>query len=245
MKPKSEELLREALELPPIERAVLVDRLITSLDKADDAIDAARPKETAAKAEGNSMTEHLNVSRERRFSAHHMLLGAARMALQDAESKKPGWFYAELTALTLSGLAVEAICNAVGERVITDWKDFENASPIAKLRLICDKLGVSFDSNREPWSTARWLAKFRNEIAHAKPELVKESYVWTREEYDRWQAKEPKSGVERKITLGNAKRIVKRITEIKDLLCLRVPADEASGLYSDEWSGSAELLRDA
>lgn len=218
MKPELDGLLKETLELP---------------------------QEIGAKTEEDPVTEHLNVSRERRFSAHHMLLGAARMALQDAESKKPGWFYAQLTALTMSGLAMEAICNAIGERIITDWKDFENAPPVGKLRLICDKLNVPFDSSREPWSTARWLAKFRNEIAHAKPEFVKESYVWTREEYDRWQTKEPKSGVEKKITLGNAKRVVKRITEIKDLLCLRVPEEEASGLYSDEWSGSAGLIRDA
>jgi post-segregation antitoxin (ccd killing protein) len=191
------------------------------------------------------MSERLNVSRERRFSAHHMLLGAARMSLEDAESRKPGWFYAELAALTMSGLAVEAICNAVGDRVFTDWKDFENASPIAKLRLICDKLGVPFDSKREPWSTALWLGKFRNEIAHAKPEFVTESHVWTREEYKRWRTKEPKSEIEKKITLGNAKRAVKRVIEIKDLLCLKVPEDETSGLYSDEWSGSAKSVRDA
>jgi hypothetical protein len=192
------------------------------------------------------MTERLNVSRERRFSAHHMLLGAARMALEDAEDKKPGWFYAELIALTMSGLAVEAIGNAVGERIITDWKNIErSASPIAKLRLICDTLDVTFDPSREPWSTVRWLARFRNEIAHAKPEFVQVSYHWTREEYERRRTEDPKSKVEKKITLGQAKRAVKRVTEIQDLLCLRVPVEEAFGLHSDQWSGSAKPMRDA
>jgi putative addiction module component (TIGR02574 family) len=45
MKPKLEELLKEALGLPPIERAAIVDRLITSLDRPDDAIDKAWRKE--------------------------------------------------------------------------------------------------------------------------------------------------------------------------------------------------------
>ncbi len=49
MKPKSEELLREALELPAAERAALVDQLLTSLDKPDDAIDKAWRKEIAAR----------------------------------------------------------------------------------------------------------------------------------------------------------------------------------------------------
>jgi hypothetical protein len=35
MKSKLEELLKAALDLPPIERAATVDRLITSLDKPD------------------------------------------------------------------------------------------------------------------------------------------------------------------------------------------------------------------
>lgn len=45
MKPKLDELLKEALELPPIERATIVDRLITSLDRPDDVIDEAWRKE--------------------------------------------------------------------------------------------------------------------------------------------------------------------------------------------------------
>lgn len=49
MKPKSEDLLKEALELPPIERAAIVDRLITSLDRPDNAIDKAWRKEIGAR----------------------------------------------------------------------------------------------------------------------------------------------------------------------------------------------------
>jgi len=49
MKAKSDELLKQALELPPAERATLVDRLLTSLDKPDEAIDTAWRKEIAAR----------------------------------------------------------------------------------------------------------------------------------------------------------------------------------------------------
>jgi putative addiction module component (TIGR02574 family) len=49
MKPESEDLLKEALELSPIERAALVDRLITSLDRPDDAVDQVWRKEIAAR----------------------------------------------------------------------------------------------------------------------------------------------------------------------------------------------------
>jgi putative addiction module component (TIGR02574 family) len=48
MKPGSEGLLREALELPAVERAALVDRFLTSLNVPDAATDKSWRKETAA-----------------------------------------------------------------------------------------------------------------------------------------------------------------------------------------------------
>jgi len=49
MKSTSENLLQEALDLPPIERAALVDQLLNSLDKPDEAVDAVWRKEIAAR----------------------------------------------------------------------------------------------------------------------------------------------------------------------------------------------------
>ena len=49
MKPESRDLLKEALELPPVQRAALVDQLLTSLDKPDEAIDDLWRKEIAAR----------------------------------------------------------------------------------------------------------------------------------------------------------------------------------------------------
>jgi len=49
MKRKSDDVLKEALEMPPIERAALVDRLLTSLDRPDEAIDEVWRKEIAAR----------------------------------------------------------------------------------------------------------------------------------------------------------------------------------------------------
>jgi len=49
MESKSEDLLKEALDLPPIERVALVDQLLISLDRPDDAIDEVWRKEIAAR----------------------------------------------------------------------------------------------------------------------------------------------------------------------------------------------------
>ena len=49
MGPKTKDLLKEALDLPPIERAALVDQLLTSLDRPDEAMDEVWRKEIAAR----------------------------------------------------------------------------------------------------------------------------------------------------------------------------------------------------
>ncbi len=45
MTENSEKILKEALKLPPIERAAIVDRLVSSLDKPDKTIDNLWRKE--------------------------------------------------------------------------------------------------------------------------------------------------------------------------------------------------------
>ena len=45
MGPKAKEVLKEALELPPVERAGVVDRIISSLDAPDAQIDKVWRKE--------------------------------------------------------------------------------------------------------------------------------------------------------------------------------------------------------
>lgn len=188
------------------------------------------------------MNEKVKVKQKRSFSAHHMLIGAARIAVEDAEAKKPGWSYSQLTAITLCGLAIEAICNAVGDRVVADWNDFESAPPNAKLRLLCEKLKVQYDKNKEPWSTVRWLLKQRNKIAHAKPQLLEEEHVWSRDEYDRRRKDCPLSDLERELSLGNAKRALNATKEVLLLLTEVIPVEERFGLYSDSWEGSARAI---
>lgn len=49
MKPRSKEVLKEALDLPPVERAALIDQLLSSLDKPDEAVDEVWRKEVDAR----------------------------------------------------------------------------------------------------------------------------------------------------------------------------------------------------
>ncbi|MGE4490792.1 MAG: hypothetical protein AB7E95_14720, partial [Kiritimatiellales bacterium] len=52
----------------------------------------------------------LRVRRKRHFHAYHQLIAAARIALKDAEEKRPGCYYYQMMAITLAG-AKRAVSN--------------------------------------------------------------------------------------------------------------------------------------
>jgi len=164
------------------------------------------------------------------------------MALQDAIDKKPGYFYHQLITITFSALAIEAICNAFGERYITIWKDFESCSPLAKLRILCEHFSIEYSRNSEPWSTAYWLINIRNKIAHAKPEFISENYITHRDEYDRKWNQEPMSKIEKQITLGKSKKAYVCANKIKELFCECIPISDRHGLSNDGWLGTTSTI---
>jgi hypothetical protein len=186
----------------------------------------------------------LNRRQERIFSAHHMLMRAADRAFDAAKTKSPGYLYDMMATITFSALAIESLCNTIGDRIIPKWEDFESSSSMAKLRILTEHLQVVFDPKSEPWITAYWLIKFRNQIAHSKPEHVIEEIYLTQQEHDNRLFDVPESKLEKQITLGNAKRALNATEQIKKILVKQVPADQALGLYVDGWSGSTTLSRD-
>lgn len=188
--------------------------------------------------------KNLKVTTERNFSAHHMLIGAARQALNDAKTKRPGCFYCEVTAMTMAALSIEAMCNAIGDRAIPEWKDFESASPMAKLRLLCENLNLEFDKLKEPWASARWLYKFRNSIAHAKPEPIREEKILLEDEFSKRNSAFPKSKLEKEVSLDNATRALGAVEKIKETLCLKLAPDISLGLYCDASFGHASAHED-
>jgi hypothetical protein len=188
-----------------------------------------------------SLTKRFRVEREREFKPHHILIGAAKIALESAEQRTPGWIYYELTAITFSALALEALTNSFGKRLVKRWDDFESASPTAKLRVICSRLRVEPDFQNEPWSVIPWLVKFRNKIAHAKPESIKYDKTMTEEEFQKLRLEYPHSKLEMQINLKNAKRSIDAIDQILDLFYPKLNADEKYHLYSSGFSGSTSV----
>lgn len=182
---------------------------------------------------------------ERHFSAHHTLLRVARIELDRAKLKESGWFDSIFVVLTFSALAIEAITNAFGERVIADWKDFESASPNAKVRLLAERLEIEYSQKGHPWETIRWLGRFRNSVAHAKPEHVVHDQCITEKEANQRATDPPKSKLERDVTIANAKRALDAVNLLKAMYCEKVSDEDRFGLDADGWSTSTGSLHEA
>ena len=182
--------------------------------------------------------KEIKVTNERSFSPHHLFLKAARDAIKISESGSSCSSSMLLTAIMMAAFAIEALCNAVGERTITSWKDFESASPKAKFRVICEKLGLEYNPQVEPWATVVWLSSLRNSLAHGKPQAVTESYLCNEEEHSKRYWDKPESKLERSITAGNAERAYKQVSELKYLLSKHMPQGTSFGIAGDMWSGS-------
>lgn len=177
-------------------------------------------------------------TQEREFFAHHLLLRATAREIEEAQTNAVGRFNKCLAAIVLSSLAIEALLNAAGSRIVSDWEEFERLSPLEKVSRLAENLSLHYDPNKEPWSAITQFADFRNQIAHPKPELILEKRNLPEVALEKMRFNRPKSQIERQITLGNAQRVHKAVCELKIILHDSLPEDERFGIYADMWSGS-------
>lgn len=178
---------------------------------------------------------------ERHFSAHNTFIHIAGLELDSAKESDVGQFNHLLISITFSALAIEAFANAVGDRIIRKWSDFNSMSPIAKIRFLAEHLNVSYDEAQEPWISLKILSKFRNGIAHPKPEFVEVKRVMSLEEYNS-DFSYPESKLEKDVTIKFAEESLKAIRDMQKIICDQIPSDRTIGLYCDGWSGRAEIV---
>jgi hypothetical protein len=187
--------------------------------------------------------EELRVTKNREYSAHPTLMRIARWALNEAKTKKVGSWDNTLVAITFSALALEALANAAGNIAAQDDSDFGPLDFAEKVKRLCSILTVRWDSNKEPWSTVIWLHKFRNKIAHPKPEFLFEEAIMNSKAYEATRHRWPKSSLEKLITVGNAQRSVDQVARVQAILRERIDPVLAGFLYADSMSTQAAVAR--
>ena len=128
----------------------------------------------------------------------------------------------------MSALSVRPRSDLRRERAVLQWQDFETSSPTAKLRLLAEKLNVPFSSGEEPWQTVRWLCRYRNMVAHAKPERVVRDEVISQAEHESRSFRAPLSKLELLVTEESARKAYAAVNEVKLVLCAALPQKTAS-----------------
>lgn len=138
-----------------------------------------------------------------------------------------------LTAMLMSALAVEALCNAVGHRVVAGWEDYEQIPAWAKIRLLCATLNIAYDRGAQPWQRLQTLLAFRNRVAHGKAEHIQRRCVLTAEQADvalNSAPSAPPSKLEAMLTLENALVAFATAREVEKILTENVPLELKLGL---------------
>lgn len=108
------------------------------------------------------------VIQERVFFPYVPYIESARYFCGELARKDYVSWHDLLAATVLLSLSVEAIANTIGELVVPDFKDFESSSPKAKIRIICESIGLEFNRDKSPFIEIIYLLKIRNQLAHPK-----------------------------------------------------------------------------
>jgi hypothetical protein len=163
------------------------------------------------------------------------------MALKTAEEQDTYQFENMLICMTFCTLVLEAAANTFGKQLVDDWTVYDRKSPIEKLQKLSSALGVSWNQQDEPFATAVWLAEFRKDVVHARPEIVTTDSVITETHYKKQRGNRPPSTLERQhVTLENAQRAMKQVLALLGLLIERTPPERWRGLVADGWTSSAQ-----
>jgi hypothetical protein len=188
----------------------------------------------------------VRVKFDRKFIPHPLLLTAARRHLERAKERKAGCFYEWLGAILMSALSIEAIGNTYGEVLIPDWKDFERASPIAKLRLVATACSIDPNLDEHPWATACQLSHCRNRIAHARPQHLKVEGAYTNTTYERafYPMPESKSQLEKMITEGFAIKGHDAVEKILETFNSAIDLSKLIEVTMDGWFSDASTIND-
>jgi ribosomal protein L31E len=177
------------------------------------------------------MTDYpIRMKGERHFHPFHLLIDAAQETLQEMSNYQMGSSAFALSTMLLSSLAVEALANSIGSHKVANWSDYESASPITKLRIISSELEIDYKANESLWKEIRELVKFRNQVAHAKPKILKIDKKINEENLHEL-LNLPPSKIEQEINYENAEKAFKAINQLRSLLCSKLDPEIDSPFF--------------
>jgi len=114
------------------------------------------------------------VSTTRTAHTYADLWHGSLVLLERAEAEAKGSFWVSMSSLLFTAFALEAYLNHIGQKLFTSWATLEVLSPLGKLEVVCEKLGLSFPAGQRPRQSIDELFRFRNALAHGKTVTIPE-----------------------------------------------------------------------
>ncbi len=114
------------------------------------------------------------VSTTRTVHTYADLWHGSGVLLERAEAEAKGSFWVSMSSLLFTAFTLEAYLNHIGQKLFTSWATLEVLSPLGKLDVVCEKLGLSFSAAQRPRQSIDELFRFRNVLAHGKTVTITE-----------------------------------------------------------------------
>jgi hypothetical protein len=148
----------------------------------------------------------------------------ATIVFRRAAPRTEANFWGLIATLLFTAFSFEAYLNHIGLKRFKTWMRLEKLPVLAKLDVVCESVGVTFNPGARPLKSIRELFQFRNQLAHGRNETVGTSELRNVDGVQGvldWGI--PKAKWEKIITHANVKRI--RDDVEKAILKLHAAAD--------------------
>jgi len=144
--------------------------------------------------------EIFKVNRERFYNPFSVLSHSNRVILENAK-KQQSKCYEYIASIILSAFSFEGFLNLIGNRLFLCWKEIERTwSYSKKLECILKNIGFKANYGVRPYQTIGKLFKFRNELAHPKPQNLKDENKIEKGDEEEIRRKQPQMEWEKNCT---------------------------------------------
>jgi hypothetical protein len=129
------------------------------------------------------MKKMVRVNRRREVRIHAELWHTSNCLLENALKIPDGKAHQFRASLIFRAFALEGFLNWLGPKLIPHWEYLDRLKPQEKLALLAALVNVTPDYGSRPWQILKELFRFRNALAHGKPEDLEDETEQELEEY--------------------------------------------------------------
>lgn len=162
----------------------------------------------------------------------------AHTLLEFSKEIRDGRRFEWMGALLLTAFAYEGYLNYLGRKLFASWESFERSlSWRSKTKLISERIEFVLEEDQKPFKTIKDLFKFRDQMAHLKPDELSEEFEV--DKIDMRFYERIRTEAEKFCTMDNAKLCIEDVESMIIRLHETAKTNDEYPLIPGEESGSA------